>query len=150
MSILYTSTKIMSYLYTIKRAAEELGVSTKTLRRWEESGFFVPAREPNTAVRLYWPLEVKYWKEFLDLNRKLNELPKKMHLVAKKLNESLVMKPLAPGERLPLLDVTQIGEVIDEEEKLDKEFKMLMGYFLEFPEKMKRAVLQIETEEQKK
>jgi DNA-binding transcriptional MerR regulator len=40
-------------ILTIKEAADALGVSQPTLRRWDESGKFVPRRHPINGYRLY-------------------------------------------------------------------------------------------------
>ena len=55
----------MSNRMTIKQVADELGVSTKTLRRWEANGYLVPERDSDTKVRLYHPYQIGYWKRML-------------------------------------------------------------------------------------
>jgi MerR family transcriptional regulator, copper efflux regulator len=38
---------------TVKQAAAFLGVSTKTLRNWDQAGSFKPRRHPINGFRLY-------------------------------------------------------------------------------------------------
>jgi len=44
---------------TISRAAELLGVSVPTLRRWDEKGKFPARRHPINNYRVYLPAEVE-------------------------------------------------------------------------------------------
>lgn len=44
--------KISDYL-TVKKAAEELGVTANTLRNWEKQGILKPRRHPSNRYRLY-------------------------------------------------------------------------------------------------
>jgi len=41
----------MNKLFSIQEVANLLGVSTKTLRRWEEKGLLIPHRSPGNQRR---------------------------------------------------------------------------------------------------
>jgi DNA-binding transcriptional MerR regulator len=44
---------------TIGEVAHRLGVTTATLRTWEDAGILVPARDPRTGYRVYGPSDVR-------------------------------------------------------------------------------------------
>lgn len=137
----------MSNRLTIKKVANRLGVSTKTMRRWEESKFFVPERDPHTGIRLYHPYAVEYWEKYLSVNRKYENHLKELSPINKELSRHLVMSPLAVNQKLPMLDTEAF---LKAEEKLDiweKEHKKLLKEVLELPVFVKKAILQMETEE---
>ena len=46
-------------LLTISQAAERLGVSVVTLRRWDSAGKFRANRHPINGYRIYLPVEVE-------------------------------------------------------------------------------------------
>lgn len=131
---------------TIKQVADELGVSTKTLRRWEEAGYFVPHRDPHTDIRLYHPVKVQYWKKYLSLNRRYNEHLKKHRPIIKEINKHLA-KPLSGQEELPLLDTEAFSEADKKLNEWGKEHKKLLIEVLSLPKEVKKAILQMEQEE---
>lgn len=137
----------MSNRLTINKAANILGVSTKTLRRWEELGFFTPQRDPNTNIRLYHPYLVDYWKKLLDTNRELTNHLRKLDPVRKELEKHLAMKPLGPNDKLPMLDFEGFSKAHQEMEKWEKDYDRLMKAFFEFPTLMQQAILKMEEEE---
>lgn len=131
---------------TINQVAKELEVSTKTLRRWEESGFFVPEREPNTNIRLYHPYAVEYWKKLLTLNKKIEDHLKKLDPIKKVLYSHLGMKNVTPQDKLPMLDVEGYLKADKALEEWEKEYRELIKEFANFPNIMHKAVLQMEEE----
>lgn len=59
-------------LYTISEAAEAVGRSVQTLRRWERNGDFTPSRTAKMGtinVRLYTPEDIKALREFAATQR---------------------------------------------------------------------------------
>lgn len=53
-------------LLTISEAAEVLGVSQPTLRRWDRAGKFTPHRHPINGYRLYKRAEVMRLKKSIE------------------------------------------------------------------------------------
>lgn len=139
----------MSNRVTIDKAAEFLGVSTKTLRRWEEAGFFVPEREPSTNTRLYHPIALEFWKNLLNTRRILEEHLKKLDSIKKELVKHLVMKPLQSGERLPMLNINEYKKADDAMEEWEKEYDKLNKKILSFPRLMLKAVYEMEESDNK-
>lgn len=137
----------MSKKMTIHQVAEVLGVSTKTLRRWEESNLFTPERDPHTNIRLYHPYLVEYWKKLLTINREISSHLKKLDPIRKDLNKHIVMKPLSPGEKIPMLDIEGFSKANDAMEEWEAEYDKLIKDFFEFPDMMQKAIHQMEQEE---
>lgn len=137
----------MSKLLTINQAAAILGISTKTLRRWEELNYYVPDRAPYTNIRLYNPAMVEQWKEMLDLSRRMTEHLKKFDPIKKELDKYLVLKPLSPGERLPMMNFDEFSIASNAEDKWEEEWKRLVKEFLKYPDKMRWATGQMESGE---
>lgn len=52
----------MNYLLSTKKAAERLGISTRTLEKWRLTGQSPPYRKLGRAVR-YDPADVEVWLE---------------------------------------------------------------------------------------
>ena len=130
---------------TIKQAATELGISTKTLRRWEENGSLMPEREPTTGIRLYHIYLIEQWKKLLTLDRKYRHHLKRLDELRVNLDKHIYTKP-REGERVPLLDAEGFGKAYDEMEKWEKEFKEMLNEMYAFPKNMLRALDQIEEE----
>ncbi len=137
----------MSKLLTINQVAEILGVSTKTLRRWEESKYFIPDRDPYANTRLYHPVVVEYWKALLEMSRRMNEHLKKLEPIRKELNKYLVLEPLSPGQRLPMMNTEGFSIACAAEDNWEKEWNKLMIEFDKFPDKMRYATGLLEAEE---
>ncbi|MFO0675725.1 MAG: helix-turn-helix domain-containing protein [Polyangiaceae bacterium] len=57
-------------LLTISEAAELLGVSMPTLRRWDSAGKFTPHRHPINGYRLYKRAEVMRLKKSIERGAK--------------------------------------------------------------------------------
>lgn len=137
----------MSKLLTINQAAKILGVSTKTLRRWEDLKYFIPDRDPHANIRLYHPVALEYWKELLIKSKEISEHMRKLEPLRREVNKYLVMRPLAPGEKLPMMDLTGFSVASNAEDVWMKEWDQLIKEFLKFPEKMRAATAEMEAEE---
>lgn len=61
----------MSYL--IGRAAEMLGVSTGSLRKWERHGLIPKPRRRPTSIREYTDDDIEAVKEFLEKKFRISE-----------------------------------------------------------------------------
>lgn len=73
---LYEGQSVETFL-SIRQAAEILGISTETLRRWDNSGKFPSSRHPINNYRIYTLEQVKALKRKIDIVPYENEnLPK--------------------------------------------------------------------------
>lgn len=127
-------------MMTIKQAADELGVSTKTLRRWDKSGYLVPERKPKTKIRLYHPHLISYWKKLLELDRVLKKHLKLLDSLRKELDKYMLEQDYKPGEKLKLLDVESFSKVRNTMEQWDEEFKRLLNEIASYPRLMLKAI----------
>ena len=131
----------MSNRMTIQQAATELGVSTKTLRRWEEKGHFVPQREPNTNIRLYDPYLVGYWKRMLEFDRGLKNHLKLLDGLRKELDKHIASEHI-PGQKVKFLDIESFKKADDAMGKWEKEYKRLLDEIMKYPNKMLNATIE--------
>lgn len=86
-----------SIYMSIKQVADYLGVSKKTLMRWDKENYF-SSREAVTNARVYLRKDVEMAKKWLDLREKHRKHLKKLREVQKNLDKFLVVHPLVPGE----------------------------------------------------
>jgi DNA-binding transcriptional MerR regulator len=135
----------MSNYMTINQVANALGVSTKTLRRWEISKFLVPdERQEKTNIRLYHPIRIEYWKKMLDFDRTLKKHIRDLDTVRNELNKHMLEQDYKPGQPLILITPEQEQKFIKAHDDMDKwevEYKRLMKEFLLFPSIMRKAIL---------
>lgn len=133
---------------TIQQVANELGVSTKTLRRWEASGYLMPdERQEVTGVRLYHPDHINYWKNYLELRRLLNFKVKELEGIKKALDEHPAEQVYVPGKPLRLLteeDLEKFQKARDAENKWNKEFDRIIHEIAKYPRNIRKAVAESE------
>ncbi len=129
-------------MMTIKQASDELGISTKTLRRWEEDKYFVPERESNTGFRFYDPYIIGYWKRMLDLDRALKKHLELLDGVRKELDKHMLSQDYHPGRPLKLMDdhdIEEFTKASDAMEKWEKDFRYLLDELIKYPKPMLKA-----------
>ncbi len=132
----------MSNRLTIQQVADELEVSTKTLRRWEVSGLLVPEREPDTNIRLYHPYLIGYWKKLLTLDRTLRDHLKLLDGLRKELDKYMLEQDYVPGKPLKLFDKDSASSFFEASEKMDKwekDYKKLLEELMTYPKNMVKA-----------
>lgn len=130
-------------MLTIQQVANELGVSTKTLRRWEEAGYLVPERDKNTKVRLYHPYLIEYWKKKLDLDRAIREHLKLLEELKKELDAAPIEQTYIPGKPLRLISAEIIErnrKAHDEIERWNERYKVMINELAKFPSIMNKAI----------
>lgn len=138
----------MSHKLTIKQASNMLGISTKTLRRWEESGYFVPdERTQHTNIRLYNPQRIEYWKKMLELDRSLRGHLKLLQGLRDALDIHNAEQNYIPGQKLKFLDMDKFSKAYDEMEEWDKKYKTLLDELLKFPQDMIKATTEVYDED---
>lgn len=126
----------MSNLIDDHQAAKELGVSVRTLRRWEEKGYFPPQRIENTNIRLYHIYAVGYLKRVLDLDRNLKRHLQLLDGLRKELDKHNLQQDYIPGKPLKFMtdeDVKNFSKAYESMEKWEKEFKRLLNELGNYP-----------------
>jgi len=88
---------IYKQFLTISETAKILGISSKSLMRWDEDGTF-SAREFASNNRVYLSDDVEMVKKWIDLRKRHREHLKKLDPIRKELDKFLVATPLIPGE----------------------------------------------------
>lgn len=130
---------------SIHQAAEALGVSTRTLARWEEKGYFLPERIPDTNIRLYHSYSVGYQKRILDLDRSINKHLKLLEGLKKRLDDHGILQEYIPGRPLKLLseeDMKQFSDAYDAMEIWEKEYKSLLDELMKYPRQMLKTTIE--------
>lgn len=112
---------------TIGQAAKILGVSKKTLMRWDNSGRFSPTRETVSNIRVYEESVVRNLKVLLDHERRYSENIRELRKMMLGLNNFSKLFLLSDKE----------GELLDKEEALIQKHKKLMKEFEELSPKIK-------------
>lgn len=139
----------MSNYMTIQHVANELGVSTKTLRRWEEKGYFVPERQATTNIRIYHTWPVGYWKRMLELDRSIKQHLKRLDGLRKELDKHMTEQDYIPGKKLKIIDGESFNKAYEDISQWDEEFKRLLDELLKYPQSMRVAAREINETERK-
>lgn len=132
----------MSNYMTIQKAANELEVSTKTLRRWEESGYLVPERQEGTGFRLYHSRLIDYWKKLFNLRRAITNHLRMLEGIKQALDKHTTEQNYIPGQPLKLLTEKELDEFMkarESEEKWSITYERLLRELREYPLTMRRA-----------
>jgi DNA-binding transcriptional MerR regulator len=135
----------MSNLLSDHQTARELGVSVRTLRRWEEKGYFSPQKLENTNIRLYHTYAVGYLKRILDLDRNLKKHLHLLDVVKKELDEHSLVQNYIPGKPLKLMteeDVAKFSRAHEAMERWEKEFKRLLDELTQYPNKILQTTVE--------
>lgn len=115
-----------------KQVADFLGVSKKTLMRWDEKGIFPAEREEVSKSRIYYRPNVEKAKMWLDLRERHRKHLRKLPDIRKRLDEVLRMHPVIPGQPVKpwgSRDISVITKAIDAMEKWDREEREIVkGY----------------------
>ncbi len=123
---------------TIQQVANELGVSTKTLRRWDEKKLLIPERQGTTNIRLYHTWLVGYWKKYLELDRALKAHLALLGEVRRELEKYIVTKPLGTGPT-KMFDSKAFIEAHKAMETWEKGFDRLWRELADYPPFMHQA-----------
>jgi len=132
----------MSNYITIQKAANKLGVSTKTLRRWEESGYLIPERQEGTGFRLYHSILIDYWKKLFDLRRVITNHLRMLREIRNALDIHTTEQNYIPGKPLKMLSEKELDEFMkacNAEEEWKRTYERLLRELREYPLSMRRA-----------
>ena len=117
---------------TTGQAAKILGISKRTLMRWDESGRFSPTREAVSNIRVYEESIVKDLKFLMDHEKGYNENLRQIRKVALELN---------PYHRVFMLSNKE-AELLNKEEKLAQKHERLFDEFESFDPRVKKLYKQ--------
>lgn len=129
-------TQYMSYL-KISQAAKLLGVSTRTLMRWDKDGkFLADHKEKLSGIRFYDEVDVRNHVFWFELRRKHKENLRKLDKVNADLEQFRVTQPLQAGQTPKFHkyeDMKRAYDALrewkDEHDKILKEYSKLPSGF---------------------
>ncbi len=130
---------------TTKEASQILGISKRTLFRWEKEGRIKSTREGILKVRLYDKEYIEETKKILDLNTKERELVKKLHEAVEEEKKVLfvqdVEKVRSGVEKLHIMDTEEAGNAMDKVDVSEKEWREVLDALFKFPRQRLRELL---------
>src|SRR3990167_6189087 len=130
---------------TAKEASQILGISKRTLFRWEEEGRIKSIREGILKVRLYDKAYIEETKQILDLNERERELVKKVHEAFEEEKNVLfvqdVDKVRSGAEKLHIMDIEEAGKAMDKVDVTEKEWREVLDALFKFPRQRLRELL---------
>ncbi len=130
---------------TAKEASQILGISKRTLFRWEEEGKIKSIREGILKVRLYDKAYIEETKQILDLNERERELVKKVHEAVEEEKKVLfvqdVDKVRSGAEKLHIMDIEEAGKAMDKVDATEKEWREVLDTLFKFPKPRLRELL---------
>lgn len=133
----------MPYI-TSANAVKILGISKRTLFRWEKEGKIANIRDNVSKARIYDQDYIKQTAEILELDRQEKEhcakLPAVMENVRRYLFVSDVHETRATG-RHHLMDIDKASEAMDEEAEWTKEHQRILDEMYVYPKKRLRELL---------
>jgi DNA-binding transcriptional MerR regulator len=142
MSCIYSHIIDMSTRLTIQQASDILGVSTKTLRRWEGKRYFIPEREPGTNIRFYDPDVVSYWNKLIKLHREIRKHIGVLNDLRKEIDRHMIEQNYIPGKPLKLLSeesFKKFKKAYSNMKKWNDEYKNMIEELIAFPVSMREV-----------
>lgn len=135
--------KNMPYI-TAAEASEILGISKRTLFRWEEEGRINSKREGILKVRLYDKDYITQSAEILRLNRLEKEHLAKLPAIRERVKQHLFVQDvhaLHAGEPMKFMDVDAATKAFDDEEAWMAEHKRILNELFLYPRDRLRQLL---------
>lgn len=130
---------------TAGAAAKILGISKRTLYRWEDEGKIKSIREGVLQVRLYNKHYIEETKQILDLNEKERELVRKLGEAVEEEKKVLfaqdVNKIRSGEEKFQLMDIETAGKAMDRVNAIEKEWRETLDELFMFPRERLRELL---------
>lgn len=130
---------------TTKEASQILGISKRTLFRWEKEGRIKSVREGILNIRVYDRDYIAMVKKLLDLDKLIREHNAKLPEILVQIRKHQLEQIYNPGKPLKLFsssDLKAMGKAFDDEETWDAEHKrqmielgqLLQEFRTEFPD----------------
>lgn len=130
---------------TTKEASQILGISKRTLFRWEKEGRIKSTREGILKVRVYDHDYIVESKLILDLNEKERDLVKKLSEAVEEEKKALfvqdVEKVQSGVEKLHIMDMEETSKAIDKVATAEKEWREALDALFRYPKQRIRELL---------
>jgi len=131
-------------LITSSRAAKILGISKRTLYRWEKERRVRSKREGILNIRVYDQDYIEMAKKILDLDKKEKEHLKNLPNIKKEIEEHHLLQEYIPGKPLKLSteeEVKAAMKAFDAEEVWVEQHKRILNELFTFPQEIIRELL---------
>lgn len=131
-------------LITSSKAAKILGISKRTLYRWEEEKRIRSQREGILNIRVYNKNYVEMVKKILDLDKKEEMHLKNLPNIKKEIEEHHLLQKYVPNKPLKFLNDEEISaamKAFDAEKNWLKKHEQILKELFSFPHEIIRELL---------
>lgn len=129
---------------TTKEASQILGISKRTLFRWEKEGRIKSTREGILNVRVYDRDYIEMAKKILELNQQEKDHLTKLPEIRNQVKEHYLLQEYTPGKPLTLSTTEEVEtamKAFKDEEAWLAEHKRLLNELFSFPRDIIRELL---------
>lgn len=112
-------------LLSLQQAAKKLGISTRTLLRWDEDGTFPAAHEEVSKTRVYDEEIVEVYARYMAVRKTHREHLNKLGAIQASLSKFIVTKPLNPFEPTQVHKYEEMKKAYDAKHEWDKQYKKI-------------------------
>lgn len=121
---------------SITEAANILGVSKKTLIRFDESGRF-PAERKSNGYRVYDKTDIENHAFWFDLRRRHKEHNRKLNKIREEVDKYVSTQPLGPFRKSEFHKYSEMKGAFDALHKWEKEDREILKEYGKLPEGFK-------------
>jgi len=129
---------------TSAQAAKILGISKRTLFRWEDKSKIKSIREGVLQTRMYDQNYIQQTADILEINRQYEKNLAKLPSIREKITKFVFADDVnvvrQTGE-VRFMDLDKAGEAMDEEDKWLEEHKRLLNQLFSYPKDRLRELL---------
>lgn len=129
---------------TAGEAANILGISKRTLYRWEKEGKIAPIREGLLKIRVYDKAAIEIDKRILDLEEKRKDIIWKLNQAVENEKKVLFVQDVEKvrygQEPFRLMDMEAAGKAMAEVDKLEKEHREVLDEMFQYPKERIRVL----------
>lgn len=133
---------------TTKEASQILGISKRTLFRWEIEGRIKSTREGILNIRVYDRDYILETKKILELDKLEREIVAQLHEAVEREKQEIFMQDvdkLRAGEPMKFMDLEKAGKAMDDVDSLMKEHNRILDELYKFSrERLKELLLKKE------
>lgn len=120
---------------TIKRAAQYMGVSKKTLMRWDKAGLFPVQREEVSNIRYYDKSVLEKVVKWFDLRRREKEHLKKLSVINQKRSKFIPITPLDGVSNPKVQNYEEMKQAYREYNEWKRKYDDLQEEYAQFTER---------------
>ena len=114
----------------ISQAAKILGVSSRTLMRWDEDGKFPAHKEPISKMRYYSEDEIKTHALWFEIRRKHKKILNELDAIRAEVDKYIVTQPLDYGEKPKFHKLEDMKKAFDDLHKWERKQKEIYREFI--------------------